>query len=453
MTALSVDYAYRYLHPSRLEPPQTLRLATFSGGEAENPYFFHGRLVRPKRTADLLRGLMRVVQARHHVPAAMLERILALADPVATCSDERLRFEGFSACCGVYARIDLLPAAARGETFGRGTTNVDFNQPMLSALATVRETDPVSLAVGADEVTLATGRETVVEKKVKLPLRWLKGFVEVQAVQGRMRLVHEIPGVEAHRFLRSLPRMKTNRRETWITPAGRGLRLSQCETRGAVRVGGLERVRVLEDLAPAARLLQIYADDATGASAWTLIDDDARFHLAISPEVWRGFSGEGQALESLASDAWKAALPKVRARLKWQAVIDREELAESAALDPATINAALAALGARGLVGYDLAEGAYFHRELPFDLSQVEKLQPRLRNARKLIAENKVRLARQSATEAEVFVASGGVEHRVRLTADEGKCTCPWFARHGATRGPCKHILAARIAWEENAHE
>ena len=114
---------------------------------------------------------------------------------------------------------------------------------------------------------------------------------------------------------------------------------------------------------------------------------------------------------------------------------------------------ALAALGARGLVGFDLSEATYFHRELPFDMSLVEKLQPRLANARKLITGGKVRLGKQSNSETEVFVAGSGVEHRVRLHVDDARCTCPWFAKHGSTRGPCKHILAARILLEEAEDE
>ena len=55
---------------------------------------------------------------------------ISLADPVVTCSDDRLRFEGFSGCCGAYARVDFLPSAITGDVFGRGTTNVDFNQPI-----------------------------------------------------------------------------------------------------------------------------------------------------------------------------------------------------------------------------------------------------------------------------------------------------------------------------------
>jgi hypothetical protein len=39
---------------------------------------------------------------------------------------------------------------------------------------------------GTDRVEISGGDETVVERKVKLPLRWLKDFVEVQAYQSRL---------------------------------------------------------------------------------------------------------------------------------------------------------------------------------------------------------------------------------------------------------------------------
>jgi hypothetical protein len=197
--------------------------------------------------------------------------------------------------------------------------------------------------------------------------------------------------------------------------------------------------------------LRVYGDPVTGASAWELSFDDCRFHLVISPEVWRGFSGEGQALQAIASNQWEQALPRVRAQLKWQAVLDENELRRCGPepVSDAALRGALAALGGKGLVGFDLSEGAYFHRELPFDLSQIDKLHPRLRSARKLISQHNVRLGAHTRTLAEVFVQSGSVEHRVRLTGDEAKCTCPWFARHAASRGPCKHILAAQILLEE----
>jgi hypothetical protein len=47
-----------------------------------------------------------------------------------------------------------------------------------------------------------------------------------------------------------------------------------------------------------------------------------------------------------------------------------------------------------------------------------------------------------AAATAEV-TTSGGVR-RVRI--ESGECTCPWWFDHRGSRGPCKHVLAARIA-------
>lgn len=450
MSAITEFRLLKYPFPSYLTDvgrTRKLCLATFRDGRESTPFFFEGKLLKPKRTAEMLRSIMMVVQSRFHIPAAMLSRILAESDPVVTCNDDLLRFEGFSACCGVYVRTDLLPAAFHGKVHGRGTTNVDFNPPMLSALARIKSGDDVSLAVGADKVVLKQMANEVVEKKVTLPIRWMKGFVEVQAVQSRMQHVHQVNGIQAFRFLRSLPRVKTHRRATFVTAAGSGLRLSQVETSGAVRVGGLERLRVLESLARKAEQLDVYADPLTGASGWVLSFSDCLFHLVISPEVWRGFSGEGQALDSLTA-ANKADVPRVRARLKWQSVIDRSSVAKSTGLSDAAVDAALNTLGTRGLVGFDLQAQSWFHREMPFDVSQVEKLQPRLIAARKLLDEQKVRLHDRTQSAADVRVQSSDVEHRVTVdTRDEVsyKCTCPWFNKHKNERGPCKHILAARI--------
>ena len=162
MSGPALDYAYRYASPSAavLTPGGLgLRLAT-CGGEQEHPHFFRGRLTAPRRTADLLRGVVEVVQSRFFTPPAMLARILALADPVVTSGGEMLRFEAFSACCSTYGRVDLLPQAVDGEWLGRGTTNVDFNAPMRAALAKIRDSDSVTLSVGSDAVELASVETT-----------------------------------------------------------------------------------------------------------------------------------------------------------------------------------------------------------------------------------------------------------------------------------------------------
>jgi SWIM zinc finger len=168
----------------------------------------------------------------------------------------------------------------------------------------------------------------------------------------------------------------------------------------------------------------------------------------LSPDVFRGFSGEGQVLTKLARNAWEKALPRVRASLQWDATISVSALAHTFHLSQDSVAAALSALASRGLVGYDLAEGAFFHRVLPFDMSLVESLHPRLRDARALVDEQGVRIVHQGAQEVEAYVKGSGVEHRVRLGAESSRCSCPWYAKHQGQRGPCKHVLAVQIKLE-----
>ncbi|WP_240777488.1 hypothetical protein [Nonomuraea basaltis] len=52
----------------------------------------------------------------------------------------RLRFESFSVCGGVYARLDVQELD--GDVLDRGTTNVDVNGPLREALARVGGRDP-----------------------------------------------------------------------------------------------------------------------------------------------------------------------------------------------------------------------------------------------------------------------------------------------------------------------
>lgn len=208
---------------------------------------------------------------------------------------------------------------------------------------------------------------------------------------------------------------------------------------------GTDRLRLLAPVAGQAETLRVWSDDASGVSAWALEFTTGRFWLVISPDLSRGFSGEGQVLAELAGSNWEPGLPAVRTQLKWQAVLDADAVAAAAGIPARQATTALAALGSRGLVCFDPESGAYFHRELPFDLSRVESLHPRLKAARKLLAAGGVRWKRRAAEGGEAMVSGSGVEHRVRLNAGDDRCTCRWFSRYQGERGVCKHILAARI--------
>ena len=440
--AAAIDYTYRYPFASSLTETRSganLSLATFTRAD-ENPYFFDGRMSDPRALADMFIVLSDIVRTHFFKPIP-----LAALDPVLTSNDSMLRMEGFSACCGVYARVDMGQSAFDGDVKNRGTTNVDFNDPIRAALRKIRTTDDVQFSVGRSEVALDVGGSKVVEKKVKLPVRWVKGFSEVQAYLPKLQLRYEVPAPQALRLIRSMPTVQP-RSPLFVTGRSTAIRLSHREQSGAVRFLGAHRVQVLEPLLVRADTLRIWADDDSGTSAWEVVSGDTRFLLLISPEVYRGFSGEGQNLEALAGQRWKDLLSSVRAQINWQNEVDVESIASTVGADADDVAATLAALGSRGLAGFDINSGRYFHRELPFDQDKIDALQPRLKAAIKLLEEDRVKLDSSSDDENRYVVGGSGVDHFVRLRSDGDRCTCPWYSKHPGERGPCKHILAAQMS-------
>lgn len=175
---------YSYVAPSalrRADGSGELALAT-SGGVTEagpvlHPYFYSGFLAEPGPGALGMLAVAAIARARYFDASRP-----AFVDPVVTSNVDTLRFESFSGCCGVHARLDLPPDALDGQPAANGTTNVDFNPPMRAALAVAVATgSPILLKVGDDEVTAVTETVSVTERKVALPARWIKGFGEVQA--------------------------------------------------------------------------------------------------------------------------------------------------------------------------------------------------------------------------------------------------------------------------------
>ena len=117
-----------------------------------------------------------------------------------------LRFEGFSSCCGVYSRVDLRPDAFDVDLRGKGTTNVDFNERMRTALRRLPIGTTPRFKSAAAAWLSSKDREKIIERKVKLPVRWIKGFCEVQAYQPRLTPRYELTPLEARDLFRSLPK-------------------------------------------------------------------------------------------------------------------------------------------------------------------------------------------------------------------------------------------------------
>ncbi|MCX2183703.1 SWIM zinc finger domain-containing protein [Streptomyces sp. SKN60] len=441
--------ALAYARPSALEPTgsgRLLGLETSGGltphGAEARPRFFSGFLTSPQVAARGLLAVADVAAARYYQrmrPGSL--------DPVVTGNGDRLRFESFSGCGGVYARLDVLSAGLDGAETGHGTTNVDVNNPLREALSRLTGGDPLHLRVGPEELAVTTLDGPVVEKKVPLPDRWLRGFAEAQVSSAGFDLRAELSGAEAVRFLRSLPRSQARGRgPMWVVQQGRTLRPTTRPVPGAVCLAGPDRLVALERVLRHATALRVYGPVPDGAaaapSAWEVELPGMRLTLTLSPDPARGFSGEGGVLEALATEEAARDAELVSVLLAWEPRIDLADLAEQSGLPVDRVRAALTRLGTAGRVGYDVAEAAYFHRELPYDADRAERHNPRLLSARALLAEGAVTLDGELAT-----VASGERRYQVRETA-HGRltCTCTWWADYRGRRGPCKHALAVRMA-------
>ncbi len=399
--------------------------------------------------AQGLLAVAEVARTRYFDPGAAARS----RDPVVTANESVLRFESFSACNGVYARLDIGDSALDGEFVDWGTTNVDVNQPMRTALAGIGPGEPLRMAVGTDELVVDTIEESVVEKKVPLPERWVRGFAEVSVVAAAMVLVQDLPSGAARKLLRDLPRHK-ERGASWIRFGAGGARATKVPGPEDVCLAGPFRLRSAQRLIPHVQGLRVYAappvmrlgvggrggtQRAAQASAWEIVFDGARQVLVISPEIYRGFSGEGAVLDALAA-ADGRVVEGAALELHGQSVVDADVVAAALAIDRVAARNAVRALGAAGRVGFDLSGGSYFHRDLPFDRSVLEEMQPRLLGARELVAAGAVAVAGEDWS-----VASGQATYLVRLGGEMARCTCPWFAKHRGERGPCKHVLAAQL--------
>jgi hypothetical protein len=194
-----------------------------------------------------------------------------------------------------------------------------------------------------------------------------------------------------------------------------------------------------------ATALRVYGPPVTGeavaAGAWEAVLPGMRLTLTLSPDASRGFSGEGGVLDALATDEAGEDAELIAVLLAWEPRVDVGDLAAASGLPAERVRAALIRLGTSGRVGYDTAEAAYFHRELPYDAGRVERHNPRLRSARALVSAGAVTLDGAIGT----VTAEDGHVHRVRDDAGTLSCSCLWWAKYRGGRGPCKHALAVRM--------
>lgn len=436
---------YSYARPSGLirhGNEEELFLSKYSEIQknTDAPCFFWGNIANPFIMARCLIALSNIVKSSFNLSTFQLSM---LKDPIVTAGNGRIRFEGFSHCAGVYARVDVLPDGIDGEFPENGTTNVDFNQPMLTALGSIRQNEKVLLSIGQKEVGLQVEGNKVTERKVPLPTKWIKGLSTVQIYLSKAEEAYTFNKIQTLQLFRGIPKGQV-KNDYYLTVRGNTPMFTPVKSANAICIGGLHRLRLLEPLIPYIDSMKVFPHPNMQSTTWQLYFGNIRFSFSLSRDSWRGFSGEGAALDSLideVQDEWIDALDKYAYANQ---AFNPTLFAINEQLDFDRVDNLTGRLAAMGLLGYDLDDNQFFYRRLPFRLNRIMSLNPRMKGADKLIEEGKVEIVSNTPQRIEARVEGSGVRHTVILDNRCERCTCEWYSKYQGERGPCKHVLAVK---------
>lgn len=432
---------YSYSAPSNLSKDE-LFLSHYSElNKGQSQCFFWGEITEPYILSRCLIALSNVVQSSFNLSPFQMN---LLKDPIVTAGNSQIRFEGFSHCASVYARVDVLPEGQDGEFLENGTTNVDFNRPMINSLSGVRQNQKVVLSVGEKEFGVHTKGSKTIERKVPLPIKWIKGLTTVQIYLAENEDGIELNKLQAMELFRSIPKSKV-KTDYHLQKRVNKYLFTPLKSSDSIHLGGVHRLRLLEGLLPLTKKIKIFHHPEMLSTSWHFYFGNIIFSLTLSRENWRGFSGEGAALEDLLEDVPDEWVKSMDNFSYANQVFNPTHLSIEESLSPSRIRSITSRLAAIGLLGYDLEKNGFFYRRLPFKMERIMSLNPRLKSAEKLIEDNKVEIISRESGRVEARVeGSGGIKHTVILENGNDRCTCTWFSQHQGQRGACKHILATK---------
>jgi len=132
-----------------------------------------------------------------------------------------------------------------------------------------------------------------------------------------------------------------------------------------------------------------------------------------------------------------------------------ESLSQRLDLEKTVVLGALGVLVQAGKVIYDLENRIYRVRVLKKDDLPVDELRfanPQEAEANKLIKEGRVKIVKESTVNQMHQVDAIVLNETLSIVIDgddrlvKAHCSCNFFRQNNLRKGPCKHILAARMA-------
>ena len=486
-----MEVALAYDRRTSLTTSLTTAALDFATNLRRPPVSFRGRVKEPVLLRQLLGALHRVITGDFRWLSD--EEWQMTLDPVITVHPDQLFFEAFSGDESVYARLSapLDAFEAEGDTTF-GTTNIDFTWDLRDALQALRSSRRTDFTIGAGGFGVATsgaGEREHFERKVDVPEGWLKGFLQVQGALAMHPFVFDVRPVD---LLTAIAFFQDNKpphpphglRYEFQPDEPISLVLEPWDERfvlkgthytgyaRSVRLWGRRRLELLLGVLPYAQRVTVGILGRGLPHFYICHCGDYQFVLALSGWTKNDWS-KGSAFDLLVPRARPDAelVATVYLSLVQHFAAPRAQIVVETGLPVADVEQALFQLCRAGRVMFDPATAQYRLRELFAELLDVDRLftaDARLDTAQQLLDDGRVSL--QSVTEPDraghgrletraIGLVEDDARYEVTVAVDTegrlrfGRCHCAFFDSNLMSRGPCAHILAARLALDRQLRE
>ena len=395
-------------------------------------------------------------------------------DPVVTVHPDEVFFECFSQDESSYGRVGVnYNVFQELGDFGCGTTNVDYSSALYDEFQKIRDYKETTLEVDPGGFNVATtGEAAYREVKIDLPDTWVRGFLQVSSAMTLPATAIQLHPMDLHNLCFVLRRKKEKvgpRSLRFVLEPGKPVKvriepfgieqvcarsLYMGSSAQEIRVWGRRRLHVLERLIPVAKSFTVLLLGTGMPSFWIADCGDVRFTLGLSGWTANDWSSSGN-FDLLAprADVDSDTSQRVFKQLctDWRA--STHELATKLDLDRGTVESALVQWTQNGRVMYDVDKGLWRRRELTAEPLPMDML--RFSNEREQAAVAllpQVQQLKSNRVDGRITISARIGRDRPELTLDvdqrikQGTCTCSFFFQNRLRKGPCEHILAARLA-------
>lgn len=403
-------------------------------------------------------------------------------DPVITVHPDELFFECFSQDESTYGKLSCNYNVFKDiNEFECGTTNIDYSAVLYGEFQKIREYKDTDFKIDPSGFEIQTSyEENYKEVKIDLPDSWVRGFLQVSTAMTLPTTTFNLHPMDVFTICQYLRRFKEKegpRALRFVLEPGQPIKIvfepwyetivfhrsiyagNESQT---IRIWGRRRLLILERLLPITKSFTVMLL-GSGLPSFFMADlGDMVFTLGLSGWTANDWSRAGNFdLMAPRSNVDFNTQQTIFNTLKSTWYASSYDLTKKLNMDSSIITSSLTSFAQAGKVIYDPNLKVYRIRELssePLDMNKLRFSSDQEKVANELISNSGVEVKIEAANGCLAIKGIVNDKHkRYTVTAnidkDErlvgGTCECDFYKGNQLKKGPCEHILAARILARE----